>query len=253
MAHIAKQVSRVLQFSCTVLPLGILLVYGGCSQTDPPSTTKSSTSSTSMHANEGNRDVSLDPDLAYAKSSELPAPDPIQVAAVLPDTVTPSSEVPSLKDVQFGFDEWQIPTGAQTQLQESARWLEAHPEKVLTIEGHADARGTTAYNEWLAQRRADAVQQALIALGIPEKRLVSVSYGNTQLQCVDPSQACHQENRRVHFAHRTTEALQPASDVRQAHEPQEAPAPEHIAATQDVAELQTSPEDNEIDETHVVE
>jgi len=123
-----------------------------------------------------------------------PQEDLVHIATVVPNAITAPSGV---KDLYFEFDQWRIPKHEHPKLLENVAWLKAHPEVLVTIEGHTDARGSTAYNKRLAQRRANAVQRALIALGIPEKRLVSVSYGNTQVQCVYLSDECHQESRRV--------------------------------------------------------
>ena len=72
------------------------------------------------------------------------------------------------------------------------------PSYELTIEGHADIRGTESYNMVLGAKRATAVKEYLANLGIPPTRLDIVSFGNTMLLCdIDDEQKCHQYNRRA--------------------------------------------------------
>lgn len=75
------------------------------------------------------------------------------------------------------------------ELNRIAAVLQQHPEKPFTIEGHTDSHGTDEYNLDLSQRRADAVQQALLQLGIAADRMQAVGRGET-------SRAA---NRRVEF------------------------------------------------------
>lgn len=70
--------------------------------------------------------------------------------------------------------------------------------RVLVIEGHADARGTHAYNERLSRGRADAIKRYLIeSFDIPAARLVTMGLGETQLR--DPERPDHAVNRRAEF------------------------------------------------------
>jgi peptidoglycan-associated lipoprotein len=69
----------------------------------------------------------------------------------------------------------------------------------IMIEGHCDSRGTSEYNLALGERRAKAVQDYLVGLGIPATRLQTLSKGKEQPFCVDENDACWQQNRRGHF------------------------------------------------------
>ena len=66
----------------------------------------------------------------------------------------------------------------------------------ITVEGHADTRGTSEYNLALGERRAAAVKQYLVSLGIGADRVVTVSKGKEQPVCTEENDACWQRNRR---------------------------------------------------------
>lgn len=75
-----------------------------------------------------------------------------------------------------------------------------HPEwRRLTIEGHADMRGTDLYNLELSRQRADAVRAALIQLGADAMKVDALGYGRTRPRDLDTTEAAHQHNRRVEF------------------------------------------------------
>jgi peptidoglycan-associated lipoprotein len=67
------------------------------------------------------------------------------------------------------------------------------------IEGHADSRGTNEYNLALGERRADAVRDYLVSLGVSTDRITIVSKGEEQPFCSEESESCWQQNRRGHF------------------------------------------------------
>lgn len=68
---------------------------------------------------------------------------------------------------------------------------------VAEIAGHADRRGSDAYNTDLARRRAEAVVAELESYGIPRSRLRATSYGRSKPLCTDDDESCHARNRRV--------------------------------------------------------
>jgi len=69
----------------------------------------------------------------------------------------------------------------------------------VMVEGHADSRGTNEYNLALGERRADAVRDYLVSLGVPTERITIVSKGEEQPICAEETEACWQQNRRGHF------------------------------------------------------
>jgi peptidoglycan-associated lipoprotein len=69
----------------------------------------------------------------------------------------------------------------------------------VTIEGHADSRGTNQYNLALGDKRGSAVKDYLVGLGIAADRLVVVSRGEESPLCTDETEGCFERNRRAHF------------------------------------------------------
>ena len=67
------------------------------------------------------------------------------------------------------------------------------------VEGHADSRGTNEYNLALAERRAGAVRDYLVGLGIAADRITIVGKGEEAPFCTEESDSCWQQNRRGHF------------------------------------------------------
>jgi peptidoglycan-associated lipoprotein len=84
-------------------------------------------------------------------------------------------------------------------LDENARWLKAHPNARLLIEGHADDRGTNEYNLALGDRRAKATRDHLISLGVAGARITVITYGEERPLCSEDTEACWAQNRRAQF------------------------------------------------------
>jgi peptidoglycan-associated lipoprotein len=98
--------------------------------------------------------------------------------------------------IHFDTDSYSLNAEAQGILQKQAAWLQKYPQHMVTIEGHADERGTREYNLALGDRRATTVLNYLVALGVDKSRLSEVSYGKEKPVCVDASDVCWDENRR---------------------------------------------------------
>jgi peptidoglycan-associated lipoprotein len=98
--------------------------------------------------------------------------------------------------VLFATDHYDLEPQSEQVLQQQAALLKSYPAITATIEGHADERGTREYNLALADRRAATVRNYLVALGIDEARLETVSYGKEKPECAEASEACWSHNRR---------------------------------------------------------
>jgi peptidoglycan-associated lipoprotein len=98
--------------------------------------------------------------------------------------------------IHFDTDSYSLNAEAQGILQQQAKWLQQYPQHTVTVEGHADERGTREYNLALGDRRATTVMNYLVALGIDKSRLSEVSYGKEKPICVDANDACWNQNRR---------------------------------------------------------
>ncbi len=104
-----------------------------------------------------------------------------------------------VKDAYFDYDKADIRADAQQALQHDADFLKRYPQAHIVIEGHCDERGSTEYNLALGDRRASAVKQYLVNLGIPASNINTVSYGKEKPFCLESSEACYQQNRRGHL------------------------------------------------------
>ena len=98
--------------------------------------------------------------------------------------------------VYFETDSYSLNAQSQTALQKQAAWLKTYPQHAVTIEGHADERGTREYNLALGDRRAQTIVNYLTALGIEPARLKEVSFGKERPVCPDATDSCWQQNRR---------------------------------------------------------
>ncbi|HWT97277.1 MAG TPA: peptidoglycan-associated lipoprotein Pal [Terriglobales bacterium] len=98
--------------------------------------------------------------------------------------------------VFFGTDKYDLSAEAQQQLQKQAAWLNQYKAVTVTVEGHADERGTREYNLALGERRANSVANYLTALGVDKGRLSVISYGKERPECTDSNESCWAQNRR---------------------------------------------------------
>lgn len=114
-----------------------------------------------------------------------------------------ASAAAGLRDVFFGYDSWTITEDGRQALSRDAEWMKSNPSAVVKVEGHCDERGTSAYNLVLGEKRAKAVRNYLVELGVGANRLSVVSYGKERPFCNDHAEACYQQNRRGHLVLKT--------------------------------------------------
>lgn len=108
-------------------------------------------------------------------------------------------DVFTLKDIHFQFDKSDLHSDSRAYLETMAAWLDENRSLKISIEGHADDRGTSEYNLALGARRADAVKRYLEILGVDSKRLSTISYGEEMPVAEGQNEAAWAANRRVHF------------------------------------------------------
>ncbi len=99
--------------------------------------------------------------------------------------------------IYFSFDSSAIPSGERGKLEKAAQWMTDNPDRLLLLAGHCDERGTEEYNRGLGERRALAVREYLIGLGISPQRLHTISYGKDRPVARGHSEADYIRNRRV--------------------------------------------------------
>jgi len=96
----------------------------------------------------------------------------------------------------FGYDQYSLDGTARATLDKQAAWLQANPSVSVSIEGHADERGTREYNLGLGDRRANAVKDYLVALGVNTNRIQTISYGKERPRALGSNEAAWAQNRR---------------------------------------------------------
>jgi peptidoglycan-associated lipoprotein len=99
--------------------------------------------------------------------------------------------------VFFDTDSSELSSTAQATLAKQAAWLQQYARYNVTIEGHADERGTREYNFALGARRAENTKEYLIARGIPAPRIRTVSYGKERPVATCNDISCWSQNRRA--------------------------------------------------------
>lgn len=147
---------------------------------------------------------------------ETPAPAPEEVVQTPPPPAEDETEDPLLSadlqvvndelrrrgfspDVYFDYDEISLSDDTRDRLARNAELLKAQTQFQVTIEGHADERGTNEYNLALGDRRANAVRSYLSSLGVDGSRLRIITYGEERPVCTESSESCWSQNRRAHM------------------------------------------------------
>jgi peptidoglycan-associated lipoprotein len=152
-----------------------------------------------------------------------PAAQPRQEATARPAAPTPSVRpstpdaatraridqlLARIEDAYFDYDKHTLRPDAIEALRKDSTELrdilKDYPDYKLTIEGHADERGSAEYNMALGQARAEAAKAYLVQVGIPSQQLGLVSYGKERPACQEQTESCYQKNRRIHIVANAT-------------------------------------------------
>jgi peptidoglycan-associated lipoprotein len=99
--------------------------------------------------------------------------------------------------IYFDTDSTALTAVSMATLDRQAQWLLLYPQYTVTIEGHADERGTREYNIALGARRADATRNYLISRGVPAARMATISYGKERPVATCDDISCWSQNRRA--------------------------------------------------------
>ncbi|SRR5258706_12602121 len=128
-----------------------------------------------------------------------PAPRPLTEEQIFSQkTVDQLNAEKPLGDAFFDLDKAVLRDDGRAAVSADADWLKKWPTTRITLEGHADSRGTAEYNLALGERRASAVKDYLVSLGIAGDRVLVVSKGKEQPVCTEENETCWQQNRRGH-------------------------------------------------------
>ncbi|WP_447962186.1 OmpA family protein [Nitrospira sp. Ecomares 2.1] len=156
------------------------------------------------------------PSLGTAPSTSVPKPEPFLPLVSQP---TKSENLPpeinsgvtaqsaddsllplKLEDVFFDYDQYSIEKEAVPTLKQNAQvLLKRYPSREVLIEGHCDERGTEEYNLVLGERRAMAVKNYLVDLGVTASSIRVLSLGKHEPFCLQSTLRCFRQNRRAHF------------------------------------------------------
>jgi peptidoglycan-associated lipoprotein len=99
--------------------------------------------------------------------------------------------------IYFDTDQFNVDSADAAALQTQAQYLQQYPQISVTIEGHADERGTREYNLALGERRANAAKNYLVGLGVAASRVSTVSYGKERPVALGSDEASWAQNRRA--------------------------------------------------------
>lgn len=134
-------------------------------------------------------------------SAPPPPPAPITQGPTMSAADALAAQV---QDVHFDYDKSDIRPEDQAVLAADANALKTifatDSNFIVKVEGHCDERGSAEYNVGLGDRRASATKEALISLGVPADKMITVSYGKERPLCTDADEACYARNRRGHFS-----------------------------------------------------
>jgi peptidoglycan-associated lipoprotein len=103
------------------------------------------------------------------------------------------------QDIFFEYDRYDVDDRYKSDLQAVAAWMMKNSSATIMIEGHTDERGTNEYNLALGDRRAKAVKDFVVSLGVQSSRIETISYGEEKPVCSDETEDCWAKNRRAHF------------------------------------------------------
>ncbi len=101
--------------------------------------------------------------------------------------------------VFFDFDKSDLKPAGRSTVEALATWMNNFPAARITVEGHCDERGTREYNLALGERRANAVYDYLLALGVQANRLRTISYGKERPAVLGSNEEAWAQNRRGTF------------------------------------------------------
>ncbi len=96
----------------------------------------------------------------------------------------------------YGYDRYDLSAEARSVLEKQAQWLNQYQNLSITVEGHADERGTREYNLALGERRANSVKNYLVALGVSPSRITTISYGKERPAVPGSNEQSWAQNRR---------------------------------------------------------
>ncbi|NLY27444.1 MAG: peptidoglycan-associated lipoprotein Pal [Alcaligenaceae bacterium] len=113
------------------------------------------------------------------------------------DPFNPQSPLAQQRSVYFDFDSYTIADQYRSVVEMHANYLRSNPQRMVRVEGNADARGGSEYNLALGQRRSDAVARMMGLLGVNSSQIEAISFGKERPKALGNTEADYAENRRA--------------------------------------------------------
>ena len=179
-----------------VLALALVLAVGACKKDPPPAPVPVGPSAAELARARADSIAR-----ARARQDSIAAADAARQRAAQAERDRVQRELRASLEamVRFDYDESAIRPDAEAILRTKANILRANAAVRLTIQGHADERGSTEYNLALGSRRADAVKQFFTGFGLDAARFVTVSFGEERPLVNRSDEAAWAQNRRAEF------------------------------------------------------
>ena len=137
-------------------------------------------------------------EMTKTKTPQKPAASTMKAKMAGPKAGSQADLVINVGDrVFFDLDKFNVKPDARATLEKQAAWLKKHSGLTITIEGHADERGTREYNLALGDRRANSAKDYLTALGISPGRIKTISYGKERPVALGSNEEAWSQNRRA--------------------------------------------------------
>jgi len=191
---------REMRKARTVLYVALVLlsvIAAGCARRQAPATQPAPPPSA---AGPGTETETAPPSGALRVEEPLPAaPETIREDAISTRALEDLNRDSPFKPVFYALDSAELDEVGRMVVTANAQLMKQYPTWEITVEGHCDERGTAEYNLALGERRAVAVRDYLVSLGIPTARIRTVSYGKEFPFDQGHDEAAWARNRRAHF------------------------------------------------------
>lgn len=113
------------------------------------------------------------------------------------DPFNPQSILAQQRSVYFDFDSYTVSDQYRGLVETHAKYLAAHPQQHVKVEGNTDERGGAEYNLALGQRRADSVRRTMTLLGVSDNQIETISFGKEKPKAPGSTEADYAQNRRA--------------------------------------------------------
>jgi peptidoglycan-associated lipoprotein len=131
-------------------------------------------------------------------TAPAPAPQaqPVQQPAMAMNPLHDPNSILAKRSIYFDFDRSNIKPEFNALVEAHAGYMNSHPSAMIRVEGNCDERGSREYNLALGQRRADSLRKAMVLLGVSDKRIETISWGEEKPRALGHDEAAWAQNRR---------------------------------------------------------